>query len=440
MSADAIVAKANALRAQGLLADEDKVLAAAVLDFPESEPIAALYGWSAQRQRNWAEAVARWVLYRERFPDRFLGYALGIAALRETQRYPEAETLAREGLQRFPRHPEIIANFAWIADRQGDHAEALRRWQSYIEASPDDALGYLFSATALRATGSLDLADEVLRQGLEKAPSNAELLGLYAWIAYDRQDWPEALRRWRSFREQHPENPLGHQQVAAVLGWMDQFGDADAQTSRASKERPLPELMLRFESLGDNCEFGLVQRHFGVEPLGLLRWTGIAPAHLVNALDSDFDGVGDEARTNLDLAGNEYVTENVRFGMRMHTFIPGSISDRDRIFAQQCRRLRFLRSKMLEDLKTGEKIFVYKQREGRLSETEMWAISRALRRHGSNRLLCVVLADGAYPAGTLRRMDDLLEIGYIGRLSPTARHDEVAYDSWLELLQRSFAV
>jgi hypothetical protein len=32
-----------------------------------------------------------------------------------------------------------------------------------------------------------------------------------------------------------------------------------------------------FENLGGNCEFGLVQRHFGAEPLSLLRWTATPP-------------------------------------------------------------------------------------------------------------------------------------------------------------------
>jgi capsular polysaccharide biosynthesis protein len=36
--------------------------------------------------------------------------------------------------------------------------------------------------------------------------------------------------------------------------------------------KPVDELMLRFESLGGNCEFGLVQRYVGIEPLGLLRY------------------------------------------------------------------------------------------------------------------------------------------------------------------------
>ena len=43
----------------------------------------------------------------------------------------------------------------------------------------------------------------------------------------------------------------------------------------------LPTLLNSFESLGDNCEFGFVQRKFGTEPAGLLRWAIASPAALV---------------------------------------------------------------------------------------------------------------------------------------------------------------
>ena len=55
------------------------------------------------------------------------------------------------------------------------------------------------------------------------------------------------------------------------------------------------DLAMRFESLGGTghgCEFGLFQRHFGAEPLGLLRWADLSHHLLTRALESRFDGVG----------------------------------------------------------------------------------------------------------------------------------------------------
>ena len=71
---------------------------------------------------------------------------------------------------------------------------------------------------------------------------------------------------------------------------------AVAPTPRVSGHRapgkPIEELMLAFESLGDNCEFGLVQRDGGAEPLGLLRFAGMSLGNLVAALEAKLDGLG----------------------------------------------------------------------------------------------------------------------------------------------------
>ena len=58
----------------------------------------------------------------------------------------------------------------------------------------------------------------------------------------------------------------------------------------------LPDLFLQFESMGHNCEFGLVQRHFGAEPLGLLRWNAISVEDVILGIEQQFEGVGNPER------------------------------------------------------------------------------------------------------------------------------------------------
>ena len=48
------------------------------------------------------------------------------------------------------------------------------------------------------------------------------------------------------------------------------------------------EILGHFESLGDNCEFGLVQRAAGVEQLGFFRFNFAEMPGLLKALDSAF--------------------------------------------------------------------------------------------------------------------------------------------------------
>jgi hypothetical protein len=90
-----------------------------------------------------------------------------------------------------------------------------------------------------------------------------------------------------------PNDSIAQAQLQLVLAELDRFQEATAlpsgQVEAAGAEGPLPpaQLMLRFEALGQNCEFGVVQRHYGAEPLGLLRFSS-TPLHLlVAALNND---------------------------------------------------------------------------------------------------------------------------------------------------------
>ena len=56
------------------------------------------------------------------------------------------------------------------------------------------------------------------------------------------------------------------------------------QAAPAMEDR---ELVLHFESIGDNCELGLVQRRAGAEPLGLLRFAGAPLRSFLRALAAD---------------------------------------------------------------------------------------------------------------------------------------------------------
>lgn len=49
--------------------------------------------------------------------------------------------------------------------------------------------------------------------------------------------------------------------------------------------------LVRFESLGDNCEFGFVHRRLSYEDGSLFRWARIDPWQLYAVLRSDFSGI-----------------------------------------------------------------------------------------------------------------------------------------------------
>ena len=54
----------------------------------------------------------------------------------------------------------------------------------------------------------------------------------------------------------------------------------------------LADISWRIESLGSDCLIGLVQRKFGAEPLGLLRFSTARMSALLPALETRFAGLG----------------------------------------------------------------------------------------------------------------------------------------------------
>ncbi|HEX4261780.1 MAG TPA: hypothetical protein VHY76_11840, partial [Acetobacteraceae bacterium] len=178
------------------------------------------------------------------------------------------------------------------------------------------------------------------------------------------------------------------------------------------------ELMKNFESLGDNCEFGILQRRCGVEPLGLLRWATSEIVPLIQALGARFDGFGDAANIEIHTGANgEYTFIDRKFGFRSHTFIKASSISAEAMHAQECRRQSFLRDKMIDTLESGQRIFVYKK--ATLPPLHaIREIHEGLQRYGRNRLLWVTLADARNAAGTLELVTEGLLRGYIDHFSP----------------------
>ncbi|MGH7156249.1 MAG: hypothetical protein ACREF3_20175 [Acetobacteraceae bacterium] len=203
---------------------------------------------------------------------------------------------------------------------------------------------------------------------------------------------------------------------------------------------PALRFMLNFESLGDNCEFGLVQRRCGAEPLGLLRFSNLELHRLLWCLETQFDGLGEISHLEYRLSeGNkpEYVIRDRRSSLVFHTFLhEGEVTEAD-LLPQQARRLNLLRRKILEDLHNGEKIFVCK-RNVTLSEQEILPLHAALNRYGPNSLLWVVSGDGAHPPGTVDQLMPGLMRGYIDRFAPYENAHDLSLEAWLSITVNAF--
>ncbi len=62
----------------------------------------------------------------------------------------------------------------------------------------------------------------------------------------------------------------------------------------------LPRLLQLFEGLGENCDFGVVQRAIGIEPVGLFRFGACNAADIKELLRTRFESLGDAQDLWLD--------------------------------------------------------------------------------------------------------------------------------------------
>ncbi|MFC7663952.1 hypothetical protein ACFQWF_16330 [Methylorubrum suomiense] len=152
---------------------------------------------------------------------------------------------------------------------------------------------------------------------------------------------------------------------------------------------PLHALLGRFESIGDNCEFGLVQRYCGVENLGLLRFSASRIDDLIHALDSDFElyGQGNDLFV-YPHASNYLFCRSHRYVFEYNTGHLAGSDDPAAVLKRESRKVAYLKRRFLEDLRLGEKILLRKAGADEGSDA-VAALLRAVRRHGSCELLSV---------------------------------------------------
>jgi hypothetical protein len=168
-----------------------------------------------------------------------------------------------------------------------------------------------------------------------------------------------------------------------------------------------------FESLGDDCEFGNVQRHFGSNKLGLFRFAATNIDGLIAAFDHGLDRLISGDTIEIVREHGEYHTRVAPYGMLFHTHVAASTATLDDIKAHEVRRLRLLARKCVEDLEEGHKIFVHKSEK--ISVAKMLELASRLRRCGPNHLLCVPLTRDARRLGKLDVLSDALTLGHIDR-------------------------
>ncbi|MBP2291488.1 hypothetical protein [Azospirillum rugosum] len=202
--------------------------------------------------------------------------------------------------------------------------------------------------------------------------------------------------------------------------------------------------LLRFESLGDNCEFGFVLRRHACEAGSLFRWAAMKPDQLLSLLRANFtDFYRFEnlapLRTNMVL--------DAPYGIGWHTDLKSEVASgrlhyrddeatRRKLHRKEVRKLQYLLSKFAARLRLGGVIYVLKSNGGIAPDTVDGILDEltALAGHTDFALLEVQASDDPARIGTVERRGPQRLRGYVSRFAAYQKADDVDAEAWTRIM------
>ena len=384
---DNLTGMAHALRLLGRFAPAASVLSAASMLFPADPEIAAHHALVAGECDDWALAAHRWSDLADRVtlsPELLAEAARAHAMSGDFER---ADAMIAAAIADHPETVQLHVIAAVLAEMRGTLAEALRRWDHVVFLRPGD-IGLI----GRRGQAAMKLAEEGREHDIPAAPHDTADASQGGTAPATPANDPIANGAQRG-----PARPAVNAET----------GDSAA----------LVAILDRMESLGGDCEFGLLQRHYGLEPASLMRFS--YSERLLELLAGDLAQLDDLDHIELELEGAEYMVRDRRGYFWTHSFIYKGEMSEALLLKRQRARVSVLKRKLLAQLSAGDRLFVFKERDAELADDKLLALSAQLRRFGPNRVLGFRTADAAHPPGTVIDLDEWSQVAYIGKLYTT---------------------
>ena len=236
------------------------------------------------------------------------------------------------------------------------------------------------------------------------------------------------MMRWLRVFRRTPRPEIPHMVLPPVS---DELADgALPRVIESATQRTMSQVLGKFESLGQWCQFGVMQQRFGADQPGLLRFAGLHLPDLLQGLVKRFDGVAQADRMNVfqaPAAPDQYDVHDHTYRVWWHTgrlvreTTPADVIEGERV------RLPYLQRKFKKTLSAGRRIFVLTVP---MSDEEAFAVFLALDLWARNTLLFVT-QDARYPPGSVELLGNGLLRGTIDRTDVDGRGTE---DVWLSVL------
>ena len=201
----------------------------------------------------------------------------------------------------------------------------------------------------------------------------------------------------------------------------------------------VPGILQLFESLGENCDLGVVQRAVGLEPFGLFRFAACDAAGVAALLQARFAPLSVPGDLWLDVVGaeREYWVKSKYSRFEAHT---NRYADRDAatvVLRGEIEKMRYLTTHLLQDLSQGRKLCVFK---GQSDLATIREVARALQAHGPNCLLWVKIADLEHAPGSVQRDRDFegLLLGYVSRYGTYDGPPSLPVEEWVAMCANAY--
>lgn len=434
--------------------------------FPDDKELALAYAVrpgrnlkERRRLKGGERMIRRLETLIRRRPDLTAAYVALAEALCSVQQPTRADALLASRLDEVSRDPRAALSWAKIAEFRGDTDDAVERYKRVTEWFPDLPSGYERLAIVLSRRGDRDEAEAVCGQAVERFPTSLLLLQARSKVAENAGDLKAAIERMEYAAQAFPEMTHLKELLYGLKLKLDaENGEKSDRLPNVALDLAVKgsaddakSVMMQCQSLGAQlywgCEFGVAQRHFGAEPLSLMRWGLLPHASLVRAIESGFEGVDSDEDVYIEKLWRghdfEYLVRNRKLSLVIHSFVYSNEIPEETFRRQMCRRLKYLRRLFVDDLQLGRHLFVRKQ-ETSLQSEEVEALHSALRKYGDNTLLYVFKEDDAHRAGTVEIFRPGILFGYIDHFKVDMNGNDIesglSADCWLEVCSRAHAI
>ncbi|WP_395494951.1 acyl carrier protein [Acetobacter sp. KSO5] len=214
-------------------------------------------------------------------------------------------------------------------------------------------------------------------------------------------------------------------------------------------------VLSNFESLGEDCEFGLVQQRAGILHPHLLRFSAASEnsaerlPHLIMLLKyrlhqlehTDFLEMflPEEEWNNVDpewRIRHKIYKWSTHTGLLVKNFPKETINQKISDFSVV---IEFMKSQFLRELELGRKVWIWKSSVPS-SLSNIKKLRDILKEYGPNKLLWVQTADNEHPPGTVDQIEADLWCGYIKKPSEHWKGHWSEDADWFELLKNALQI